>query len=670
KDHQVKVRGYRVELEEVEAVLKRHPGVREGVVVAQNTERGDKRLIAYVVPHSELGVPVHDLRQFLRDRLPDYMVPSVISALPQFPLTPNGKVDRKALPDPESVSAEPACAYVAPRNQIESSMAGIWSEVLNVPRVGISDNFFDLGGHSLSATQVIYRLRDAFNVAIPLRDIFEHPTIERLSERVAERKVGQGEEKGVGDVPALAPVSRAEGLPLSFAQQRLWFLDQLEPGSPFYNVPTAVRLKGSLNVGVLERSLDEIIRRHEALRTTFAVVGGEPVQFVSPHSTLSLARVDLQELDDGRRLEEALGLARLEAGLPFELERGPLIRAVLIKMGESDHLLLVTLHHIVSDVWSRWVLMKEFARLYESFDEGKPSPLEELAIQYGDFAHWQRGWLAGEVLAEQLAFWREHLSGAPLVLDVPTGRPRPAVQSFRGDRYPIEISRELTESLLLLSRENGSTLFMTLMAAFSTLLYHYSGQDDMLIGVPIANRNRVEVEALIGFFVNTLVMRTRLSGDPTFIELLARVREEALQSYAHQDLPFERLVEEVQPERDLSRAPIFQVVFTLQNTPDSKLELPGLTLDSLEIDNGTSKYDLVLDLWETEEGIKGYWRYSTDLFEVETVRAISGRFDNLLRNIVASPRARLSEQNLLSDEEAMLLDRKIDIAGIEMSFSI
>jgi amino acid adenylation domain-containing protein len=670
RDHQVKIRGFRVELEEIEAALRSHPNVRECAVVARENDGGERRLFGYLVARSEQEGLEQEVRRFLRERLPDYMIPSVISVLPGFPLTPSGKVDRKALPDPDLTPSAPGHNYVAPRNRIEALLASIWAEVLAVPAVGVLDNFFDLGGHSLLATQVAHRLREALDVAVPLRDLFEHPTIAALAAKLIETVAGGGKGVGIEAAPALVPVPRDSELPLSFSQLRLWFLDQLEPGSPLYNVASAVRLTGRLDIAVLERSLKEIIRRHEALRTTFAVRDGEPRQFITPDPALALTFVDLRELSDSGRSAEMLRLARLEAGLPFDLERGPLIRAALLNLGESDHLLLVTLHHIVSDVWSRWVLMNEFARLYESFKEGRPSPLEELPIQYGDFAHWQRRWLDGDVLARQLAYWRESLAGAPLVLEVSTRRPRPAVQSFRGDKFPIEIGEELTGALLQLSRENGATLFMTLLSAFSALLHHYTGKDDLLIGVPIANRNRIEVESLIGFFVNTLVMRTDLSGDPTFEGLLGRVRERALDSYAHQDLPFEKLVEELQPERDLSRAPIFQVVFTLQNTPESKMELPGLTLDSVEIDNGTSKYDLVLDIWETEGRIKGHWYYSTGLFDEDEIRQISRRFDLLLRSIVAFPAARLSAQSLLSEEETRLLDRKIDIAGMEAIFSL
>ncbi|HKG20385.1 MAG TPA: amino acid adenylation domain-containing protein [Blastocatellia bacterium] len=670
KDHQVKIRGFRVELEEIEAMLNSHPDVRESAVVTRENDRGDTSLIGYLVARSDQEGLQDEVRRFLRERLPEYMVPAVISTLPQFPLTPSGKIDRKALPDPDHALSPPSHNYVAPRDRVESLLASIWAEVLAVPIVGVFDNFFDLGGHSLLATQVTHRLREALDVAVPLRDLFEHPTIAALAAKLSGALSTGGRGAAIETAPALIPVPRDTGLPLSFSQLRLWFLDQLEPGSPLYNVPSAVRLAGRLDIGVLERSLKEIIRRHEALRTTFAVVNGEPRQFICADPALALTFVDLRELSEAGRSAEMSRLSRLEAGLPFDLERGPLVRAALIDLGESDHLLLVTLHHIVSDVWSRWVLMNEFARLYQAFKEGRPSPLQGLAIQYGDYAHWQRRWLDGEVLVEQLTYWRERLSGAPLVLEVSTRRPRPAVQSYRGDKFPIEIGDGLTQSLLRLSRDNGATLFMTLLSAFSALLHHYTGKDDLLIGVPIANRNRIEVESLIGFFVNTLVMRTDLTGDPTFESLLERVRQGALDSYAHQDLPFEKLVEEIQPERDLSRAPIFQVVFTLQNTPESKMELPGLTLNSIEIDSGTSKYDLVLDLWETDGKIKGHWHYSTDLFDEDEVRVISRRFDHLLRGIVAFPAARLSAQSMLCEEEMRLLDQKIDIACLETSFSI
>ena len=450
--------------------------------------------------------------------------------------------------------------------------------------------------------------------------------------------------------PPLQPVSRDGDLPLSFAQQRLWFLDQLEPGSPVYNIPRVLRLIGSLLVGALEQSFNEIIRRHEVLRTTFSAVDGQPVQVITPALTLTLPLVDLQELPESEREVEAQRLITSEARRSFDLTRGPLLRARLLRLGEEDHILLLTMHHIVSDGWSTGVLFRELAALYGAFSTNRPSPFPRMPIQYADFAHWQRRWLQGENLESQLVYWKKQLAYLP-VLELPTDRARPAIQSYRGARQSLTLSKGLTEELRALSRREGATLFMTLLAAFKILLYRYTGQDDIVVGTPIANRNRSEIEGLIGFFVNTLLLRTDLSDNPSVKGLLGRLRDVALGAYAHQDLPFERLVEELQPERDLSRNPLSQIMFALQNAPQEALKLSGLALSPLEVDSGTAKFDLSLSMIEAAEGLRGLLEYNTDLFDAATIARLLGHFRTLLEGIVTNPNQRLLDLPILTEPE-------------------
>ena len=454
--------------------------------------------------------------------------------------------------------------------------------------------------------------------------------------------------------PLELPISRTEWgkpLPLSFAQQRLWFLDQYEPSSSLYNIPTALRLKGRLNVETVERSLNEIVRRHESLRTTFPVVEGEPVQVIAPTLQVALPVRDLSKVSASERDSEAQRVVREEQRKPFDLSRGPLLRVLLLRLGGDDHILVLTMHHIVSDGWSRGVLYRELSLLYQAYSQGKPSPLEELLIQYAEFAVWQRQWLQGGVLEEQLSYWKKQLEGIPAVINFPTDRPRPAVQSYRGASQRFELSQELTQGLKALSTEQGLTLFMTLLAAFQILLCRYTGQSDIVVGSPIANRNRKEIEDLIGFFVNTLVLRTDLSGNPTFKELLSRVRETTLNAYTHQDLPFEKLVEELHPERNMSHSPLFQVAIVLQNAPGGAAKFTGLKVSPVSDHEETAKFDLTVSLEETAEGLKGSVQYNTDLFEQATIERLVGHYRTLLEGVVGDPDRRISELPILSEGE-------------------
>jgi amino acid adenylation domain-containing protein len=642
-DHQVKIRGFRIELEEIEAAIRQHPTVRKVVVLAREDAPGEKRLVAYVVSKST----AEELRRSLKDKLPDYMVPTIFVPLDSLPLLSNGKIDRRALPAPDRARPELDEALTAPRTPTEEKLAEIWAQLLGIERIGVHDNFFDLGGHSLLATQAASRMREAFEVEIPLRRLFEVPTVAGLAASiVAARQAGQNLL-----APPILPVPRNEELFLSFAQQRLWFFDQLQPGLSAYNIPAAVRLKGPLNLAALERSLNEIIARHESLRTTFANVDGRPTQVIAPRLTIKLPVVDLRKLPAGERETELRRLVTTEAQLPFDLCQGPLIRGNVVRLNDGEQVGLLTMHHIISDGWSTGILIQELATLYVAFCAGESSPLLAPPIQYADFAHWQRQWLQGEVLQTQIAYWKQQLAGASAVIDLPTDHPRPAVQTFRGAHQTLVLPRHLHERLKALSRQEGATEFMTLLAAFKVLLHRYTGQDDVIVGTPIANRNRLEIEGLIGCFVNALVLRTDLSRNPSFRELLQRVQKVCLGAYSHQDLPFDRLVEELQVKRDLNRNPLFQVMFVLQNASLRTVEQSGLTLSPVEADCETAHFDLTLQVADIDQGLTAALVYNTDLFEAATIARMLENFQTLLAAIVADPEQRVTDLPLLTEPE-------------------
>ncbi|HWM91854.1 MAG TPA: amino acid adenylation domain-containing protein [Thermoanaerobaculia bacterium] len=697
-DHQVKIRGFRIELGEIEGVLREHPGVRDAVVTVRE-QGGERVLVGYLTPCPPLPSPTQSpagrggtllglnseaegtvlgirspspgdgglgdgrggqgVRSFLADRLPAYMVPSTFVVLPELPLSPNGKIDLAALPVPEPERAMEEKA--APRTPTEEMLAVIWAQVLGLPTaagLGPEDDFFALGGHSLLATQVLSRIRESFRVEPQLRAVFESPTLEGLGRVVeAALRAGSGPE-----APPLVPVPRDGELPLSFAQERLWFLHQFGTDSAVYNIPEAWRLQGRVDAPALERSFNEVVRRHEVLRTTYPIETGRVIQSIAPALHVDLAMVDLRTLE--RQEPEVRRLVDAEAALPFDLARGPLIRTTLLRLAPEEHVLLITQHHIVSDGWSMGLFVRELAALYRAFCQGEPSPVDPdgrsplapLPFQYADFARWQRDWLRGEVLARQLSYWKERLDGAPALLELPTDRPRPSVQTFRGADRTLTIPAGLARGLEELSRQQGVSLFMTLLAAFQLLLSRYTGREDVVAGTPIANRNRYETEGLVGFFVNTLVLRTDLSGDPDLPELLRRVRDVSLDAYAHQDVPFEKLVEELRPERGLSHTPLFQVLFALHNALSMELELPGLTLSRLEPEGKTSKFDLAFHVQPRRDGsLSALARFNRDLFDGTTMDRLLRHFVNLLEGVVllqaSRPGARLSELSPLGETE-------------------
>jgi amino acid adenylation domain-containing protein len=694
-DFQVKIRGMRIELGEIEVALRAHPLVREAVVTVRTEERNEKTLAAYIVPQSG-SVAAKDLRGYLKELLPEHMVPAYFVMLQEFPLTSSGKINRLALPAPGEDAAA-VLDYVAPDTAVEKVLAGIFAEVLGVARIGALDNFFDLGGHSLMATQVASRIREAFRADLPVRRIFEEPTIRGLTrsilenqndrrriERTAELLLelqGSAEKHETTSIAAAekiygaaatpefrlihtkqlpqAPPRAARTLktaPLSFAQQRLWFLDQFEPQSILYNLPAALRLKGQLNTEALGASLNEIVRRHESLRTTFNMAEERPVQVVHEPVAGNLTVNDLRQFPGDEREEIAARLMREEAEAPFDLTKGPLLRTELLRLAEDDHILLLTMHHIISDGWSIQVFIRELGFFYEGFCDGQKPGLADLSWQYTNFSVWQREWLQGNILIEQLGYWKQKLAGIPPVLELPLDRPRPPYKTFNGASVAFRVPKKMAQEVVQLGRREGATLFMTLLSAFYVFLYRYTGQEDLVVGSPIANRNRREIEDLIGFFVNSLVMRAHVSSETTFRELLAKVREVSLEAFAHQDVPFEKLVEELQPERNLSHSPFFQVLFHLQNALTEELCLPGLSVNVINSETKQAKYDLVLAAFEAEDGLKAVLNYNTDLFEPETVARMAKHFQRVLQAAVETPDQQISRLPMLSEaEESQLL---------------
>ena len=646
-DQQVKIRGFRIEPGEIEAALSTHASVRHAVVIVQEQEQSfERRLVAYVVPEAEPTTQVAAaLREHLEQRLPHYMVPAAFVLLDALPLTANGKLDRRALPDPGPAHFPRQSAPELPPSDAELRVARIFSEVLGIDDIGARDDFFALGGHSLLATQVVSRVREAFGVELPLRKLFEEPTVAGIAAHVEAASTQPREGEGT-----IARARRDEPLALSFAQQRLWFLDQLEPSSSVYNIPLGLRLVGALDVEALRRVFEEVVRRHEALRTTFASRAGEPAQIVHPPAPWPLPIVDVSALDSSAREAHMAH----ELGRPFDLAAGPLMRTTLLRLADEEHILLLVMHHVVSDGWSMGVLVREVAALHAAFIEGNPSPLPELRLQYADFAVWQRRWLSGDVLATQLRYWKERLSNAP-TLDLPTDHARPATSTHHAGRHRVTLSAELSAAVRALGHAHGCTPFMTLLSLFLILLQRWTGDEDLAVGTPVANRNRAEIEPLIGFFVNTLVLRVDLSDDPTLEALLLRVREAALGAYAHQDLPFERLVEELGAPRDLRRTPLFQVMFVLQNAPMSALTLPGLELEPVELPAEASKFDLELSLAEESGVFTGALLYNADLFEEATIARMAGHLEVLVEAAVRHAGQRIGRLPILTASERVRL---------------
>jgi non-ribosomal peptide synthetase component F/acyl carrier protein len=649
-----------------------HPDVQTCVAVPRQTSQGETYLIGYVTAVQPGKLTAVDLITFSESKLPDYMAPSFFFILEKMPLTVSGKINRHALIELDESRVESRSADLSvPRTPVEEIIAGIFAEVLGIERVGVNQNFFELGGHSLSAMLVVSRVRRAFGLDLQLRVFFEEPTVAFLSafiernrstrqvlppliNRVLEdREASQASGRVPDGVAITSPTDRAAArpltFPLSFAQQRLYFLDQLYPGSPLYNIPAAVRINGRLSVSALQQGLTELVRRQASLRTTFETDAGEPVQVIAREFRSELVIADLAGLQEPERELETARLAREQAERPFDIARGPVLRTGLLRLADSDHLLFFTMHHIASDGWSIGIFMKEMSAIYRSFLGALGVELDILPIQYVDFSVWQRERLAGDLMESELGYWKQKLSGAPSILALPTDRPRPAVQTYRGEVEIGNLPPELSAEIGRLSRQQGVTTFMTLLAAFSVLLCRYAGQDEILMGTPVANRDLPELESIIGFFANTLVLRVALHGDPTFSEMLARVRKTTLEAFAHRELPFEKLVEELNPERSLSHSPLFQAVFVLQNLPVPFAEVEGLSMELLDLHDGTSKFDLTLSVTETSNGSITRVEYNPDLFDASTVARLAAVYQVLLQHAITDLEQPVSLLPLLSE---------------------
>ncbi|HEY8647511.1 MAG TPA: amino acid adenylation domain-containing protein [Gaiellaceae bacterium] len=679
-DRQAKVRGFRIELGEVEAALRGHRAVGDCVVDVREDRPGERRLVAYLVVQGECPA-VGELRTFLESTLPAYMVPSAFVVLERLPTTVAGKVDWKALPPVGRERPRLTSRFSRPETPVEVALAGIWREILGVEQIGIDDDFFEIGGDSLRATQVASRLQRLLRVELPLRELFEKTTVRKLGsaisaraiaaesgrplEEVAERVEGLTSEKRAilerkllrGSSPdgaevAIPPRRPGEAVPLSLAQQRLWFLDQLVPDSPLYNAALVLRLQGELDVGALRRSVDAMVARHEALRTTFYEIDGIPMQRVTDRTSVDFVELDVRDRPLPERDAAALVALREEARRPFDLARDPMMRPVLVRLDVQEWILMLVTHHIAADGWSKGIVFDEIRAHYEGLTQGTRVELPDLPVQYADFAAWQRRWFEGGKFERQLAFWEQQLIGAPGFLRLPTDRERPAEQTFTGRHHPVRMDKELADSVREFSRRHRVTPFMGLLAGFAALLSAYSNDEDILIGSPIANRTRMETENLIGFFVNTLVFRVDLSGDPTFLDLTERVKDAALGAYGHQDVPFEKLVEILRPRRDPSRNPLVQVNFRVQASAGPELRLPGLTVTPIEIDLGTSRFDLACELQVEDDGIGGYIEYATDLFTGPTAARIAANFRAVLEEVLVRPDTRLSALSVRSDIDA------------------
>ncbi|MEO7585213.1 MAG: amino acid adenylation domain-containing protein, partial [Ferruginibacter sp.] len=654
-DGQVKIRGYRVEPGEIESVLRQCALVSQAVVLATEDKQGNQRLTAYVVPDGYFDRD--EIQAYLQEKLPDYMVPSLLVELEELPLTANGKIDRKALPHPEAdelLSGQ----YVAPRNETESRLAAIWQDVLEVEQVGMHDDFFELGGHSLLAVRLVSAIRKAFTVEMPIGDIFDYPTVALLAAQLPNQS-------GAAVLPPIEKVApRPELIPLSFSQERLWFIDQLA-GSVQYHVPAVLRLQGKLDTEAFAAALKSTVNRHEVLRTVYYQQDGHPYQTIKHSDNWQLTFVDRQSfINNEEGLKE---YTQQLINAPYNLSTDFMLRATLIRLAEDDHVLAITLHHIASDGWSRSILVNDFAAFYHAYEKGHPAKLPVLPVQYADYTLWQRNNLQGELLETKIDYWKQHLSGVS-PLQLPTDFQRPAIQSTRGAITTFNIDKALAEELQTLSRQQGTTLFMTLLAAFKILLYRYSGQQDICVGTPIAGRQQQELEGLIGFFVNTLALRTALNGDDSFVELLQQVRTNTLAAYGHQEAPFEKVVEAVVKERDMSRSPIFQVMFVLRNTPEvPELVLEGINLRGALYEHTTALFDMTFFITETAEGFNCAIEYSTDLFSKATVNRMSAHFEQLLHSVVRFPQQKIGELTMLTNAEEHQLLEEFNATKVEYS---
>ncbi|WP_052019919.1 non-ribosomal peptide synthetase [Paenibacillus sp. JCM 10914] len=656
-DSQVKIRGFRVELNEVEDMIRLIPGIEEATVIVTDYGNADKRIIAFYTSQAKVNLSPDELRIQLQNRLPHYMIPSLYLRLDQMPLNESGKIDKKSLAQTEMEEWNDTVPYQEPQTPLEKDMAEIWSEILKVGPIGLRSQFFDLGGHSLHALSVISQVREKYSLDVPIKSLFDYPVLEEWAnylESVLENGLSQR-------LPSIMKAEGHEEAPLSFSQQRMWFIDQLLPASSLYNAPLGLVLEGELDIGALQRSIDGLIKRHESLRTVFVNKSGHPLQRVTEPFSLPIRSVNLNIAGNGETDQEWERTCVELCSTPFNLSEGPLIRAGLCRITEDRHVLLLIMHHIVSDGWSVGVLIRDLLVMYRANSSRGNLELPELPIQYADYAIWQRKWLEKDLLKNQLKYWLEQLHDAAPMLQLPTDRPRPVVQSNRGDIVTSLVPERVTQKLKELCHTEGTTLYMTLLTVFNVLLYRYTGQEDILIGSPVAGRKDSKLENLIGLFVNTLVLRTNVSGDSTFRELLSRVKKVTLDAFTHQDLPFEKIVDDLQLERSLQYSPLFQVMFVLQNTELSmNEEVPGLQVYPMDVDLPDSKgakYDLTLTMTESSQGIHASLEFNIDLFDRSTAERMLEHLLMIAHSAVEDPEKRIADMNLLSDHERELIEQ-------------
>ena len=656
QDTQIKLRGYRIETGEIEQAFLSHKAVQECIVIKREDVIEGGCLVAYIVGKTQnVASEIQELRRFLQKKLPAYMMPASIVVLERLPLTANGKIDRHSLPVPDSGTLNQKehrseKKFLSPMEELTLQS---WQQVLQREDIGVQENFFEIGGHSLLATQVTARLRKLAGVELPLQAIFEAPTVAELALRV-QQQLQQGLTQ---QVPPIVPMPRSTELLPSFAQQRLWFLDQLEPGNTSYNIPITIEIAGSLDLAVLDISFAQLIERHEVLLTIFREREGQPYHVIIPHGSLNTTLIDLQALSENQSQTIAMSINEQEAQLSFDLSRGPLLRCTLLRLNSQKHWLRLNMHHIVSDGWSMGVFVEELTNLYQACKTGKASALLPLTIQYADYAQWQRNWLQGDVLKGHLRYWTQQFSSGQ-ALQLPTDYPRPHRVSHQGASCEFQLTPDLSQALEQLSRQEGATLFMTLLAAFQVLLYRLSGQEDVVVGTDSANRSHLETEGLIGFFVNLLALRTNLHGNPQFLSVLHTVREMILGTYVHQELPFEMIIEHLRLEREGSRTPLINVLFVMQNIPISAARLSDITIRQIENKAGSAKFDLTLFIAQDAANIYGSLHYNSDLFEYKTIMILLQRYETLLRSIVLQPRTKVVNLDITTEEEKAQRDRQ------------
>lgn len=646
-DHQIKLRGFRIETGEIESALEQHPSVYQAAVIAAEISNDEKRLIAYVALRPDQIVSTNELRDYLKARLPEFMIPSAYMFLNDLPMTSSGKVDRNALPEWEK-RAEDNCEQVLlPRTQVEEIIAAIWSDVLGLESVNREEDFFESGGHSLLGAQVISRICESFQIKLPLASLFDSPTVKELA--IAVEHAIRSEGANLHSI--INPAARDQEIPLSFAQQRLWFLNQMAPKSGAYNCSAAMRLSGRLDIKALEFAFNEIVRRHEALRTTFVFKEDRPVQVISEDVSFKVELIDMIESSVNDQESKLRQILNEEAQKPFDLARGPLMRVVIFRLAECESVALISMHHIISDAWSMGILTQELSALYNSFLDGELSPLPNLSVQYADYAIWERDLADRNIFEHQLDYWQKQLENAPVRQPLPTDHSQGENGSPCGKSKTFLINRETARKLTALNRKHGVTMFMALLTAFKILLYRLTDQRDIVVGAPIAGRNRVETENLIGFFVNTLALRSRLSGEASYKDLIGNIRTTTLEAYANQDVPFDMIVDELRLERGTTGTPLFRTMFVFQNMPVPAIELQGLEIAPYDVDSGAPIFDLMLGMMETEDGFIGSFSYDSNLFEESTISLMVSHFTNLLKQIVEDPERKISDYQLMSSQE-------------------